>query len=161
MKTVLLAVDPGALGGVAVLLPDGKTYAVPFTCESDARDLFEATAEAAETEGDELLVVIEKVGGFVGGRGNPGNAMFNFGRNFGFYLGVCAALRLRTELVPPAVWQKAFPTRKKSSEDKIAHKRELKEHAARLFPKIKVTLANADALLILEWARRNLFRDHD
>ena len=101
MRTVLLAVDPGALGGVAVLLPDGKTYAVPFTCESDARDLFEATAEAAETEGDELLVVIEKVGGFVGGRGNPGNAMFNFGRNFGFYLGMCAALRLRTELVPP------------------------------------------------------------
>lgn len=155
MKTVLVAVDPGASGAVAVRCPDGKIFVVPFSDESSARDLFEATAEAAEAEGNEILVFIEKVGGFVGGRGNPGNAMFNFGRNFGFYLGLCAAMRLRTELVSPNVWQKAFPTRAKSSEDKIAHKRELKEHAARLFPKIKVTLINADALLILEWAIRS------
>ena len=160
-KPVVVAIDPGASGAVAVRHADGTTTAHAFKSEIDTLELLRSVKEEAEAEGVDLFAVIEKVGGFVGGRANPGSAMFNFGRNFGFYLGVCAALRLRTELVPPAVWQKAFPTRKKSSEDKIAHKRELKEHAARLFPKIKITLANADALLILEWARRNLLRDHD
>ena len=81
--------------------------------------------------------------------------MFNFGRNFGYHLGLLAACGFSVELVRPSVWQKGYPKTAKIADKAKAkrdHKAELKEIAARKFPQLKVTLANADALLILDWA---------
>lgn len=153
MKTVDVAIDPGASGAVAVRWADGRVTVEPFRAETEMLDFLRSLKEASDEEGAGVRVVIEKVGGFVGGRGNPGSAMFNFGRNYGYYLGVCDALGFATSFVAPGVWQKRYPTRAKSAKDKIVHKRELKEHAARLYPELKVTLLTADALLILDWAR--------
>ena len=41
------------------------------------------------------VVYIEKVGGYVGGKGAPGSSMFNFGYNVGFLHGLIAASKTR------------------------------------------------------------------
>lgn len=151
-RTIFVAIDPGASGGAAVKWTDGSVCVEPFRTETDMLGFLRSVREIADADGHEVCVFIEKVGGFVGGRGNTGSSMFNFGRNYGYYIGVCDALGFATRFVAPGVWQKKYPTRAKSAKEKAAHKRELKEHAARLYPKLKVTLASADALLILEWA---------
>lgn len=151
-STIFIAIDPGASGAAAVKWTDGSVCVEPFLSEIEMLEFMRIVRENADAEGADVCVFIEKVGGFVGGIGNTGSSMFNFGRNYGYYIGVCDALGFATRFVAPGVWQKKYPTRAKSAKEKAAHKRELKEHAARLYPKLKVTLASADALLILDWA---------
>jgi hypothetical protein len=55
--------------------------------------------------GSEATAFVEQVGGYTG-KGQPGSAMFKFGRSFGFTLGVLQTLGVRVELVQPQKWQK-------------------------------------------------------
>lgn len=148
---ITLAIDPGANGAFAVSYPDGSVSAHKFTSESDFLDSMQELATQANLENLQITAFVEQVGGFVG-KAQPGSAMFNFGRNFGFILGTCQALRFQIILIPPQRWQKLFPTSAKKNTSPTLHKRQLKDHAARLFPQLKVTLANADALLMLHYA---------
>lgn len=144
----IIAIDPGNSGGIAWI-----------------NDNTEGCCNMPETEGDivakinELVAMgcttcyMEEVGGYTGGMGAPGSAMFNFGRNFGFLLGVLAARGVRLELVRPQKWQKEFSLGTvKSSGGKGPWKRKLKEKAQQLYPHLTVTLKTADALLILKYA---------
>lgn len=154
---ITIAIDPGASGAFAVLVDrDARAIAFPFKTNADFVELMQDYAALGKREKRPVNVFLEKVGGFVAGNKTPGSAMFNFGANFGFELGVCQALGFRVELIPPATWQRAFPCKTKRSENAAQHKRELRDHAARLFPQLKPTLATADALLILDYATRNL-----
>lgn len=155
MSTIILAIDPGAKGAYAIRWPSGSSAVCKFESESDFLDDMRVIAEQANIDGHEVTAYIEQVGGYVG-KAQPGSAMFRFGRNFGFLLGVCQAFSFRVELVRPQVWQKGYPTKTKKGENGAQHKRELKDHAARLYPRERVTLANADALLILDYAVRRL-----
>ena len=56
--------------------------------------------------------------------------------------------------VRPAIWQKAHPVGTKGDLTTTQWKNKLKARASELFPQIKVTLGNADALLLLDAARR-------
>lgn len=153
---ILLAIDPGAKGAYAIQLgscPDRAEGVHPFSSESDFCDTMRWLAEHAREKREGIICYLEQVGGYVG-QAQPGSAMFKFGRNFGFILGVCQALGMRIELVRPQVWQKCYPTKTKKTENGAQHKRELKDHAARLYPGEKVTLGNADALLILDYAKK-------
>ena len=97
------AVDPGKNGGIAVRYPCDNVLAfrMPAT-EGDLRDLFVRLYNPDNA----TVAYVEKVGGYIGGPGAPGSAMFNFGRNHGFTLGVLSALYIRTELITPQQWQK-------------------------------------------------------
>jgi hypothetical protein len=66
---------------------------------------------------------------------------------------MCAAVRF--EDCPPKRWQKGLhvPDRAKGESD-TSWKNRLKQRAVELFPEVKVTLANSDALLIAEFCRR-------
>lgn len=153
---LIIAIDPGAKGATAVRYPDGKTEVFPFISESEQRETILSLKIYCEMERVRGKVVIEHVDGFCG-NASPGSAMFNFGRNFGFHLGLLAGCGFSVELVRPSVWQKGFPKTAKIADKakaKREHKAALKEIAARKFPEIKVTLANADALLILDWATK-------
>lgn len=99
---------------------------------------------------------IEQVGGFVGGRGNTGASMFRFGENFGILLGAAATLGCRIERVRPQKWIKAHGLGTRGEMTPGQWKQKLRNRAQELFPAQKVTLANADALLILDAARRGL-----
>lgn len=124
------------------------------------------------------LAVIEKVSGFMGGEGQPGSAMFSFGDSYGFIRGILTEKGFRIELMTPQSWQKVLGlghreharcvlrpgmpgyaeervrVRNLNAQYKREWKNKLKERAQQLFPDQKVTLNTADALLILEAARR-------
>jgi hypothetical protein len=152
----IIAIDPGASGGIAEFSSCGQhVTAFKMPELSDLRDYLEAVATASSMEGVPLLAVLEQVGGYIGGNATPGSAMFNFGRGVGHIEGLLAAYHVRTELVRPQVWQKGLPGIA-GEKDKATRKRALKENAARLFPNLKVTLSTADALLIGDYARRVL-----
>lgn len=149
--TSVLAIDPGASGGVAMAAFGKVTcHAMPET-EGDRLELIRDFKAAADIEQSECECVLEQVGGFVG-RGQPGSAMFKFGENFGFIKGVVQALGIRLVLVRPQTWQKSFGLGTASRcGSKTVWKNKLKAEAQRRFPALGVTLKTADALLILEW----------
>ena len=144
------AIDPGKQGGIAVRYAGDKVHAfsMPAT-EGDLRDLF----VRLYNPDNPTVAYVEKVGGYIGGPGAPGSAMFNFGRNFGFILGALSALYIRQQLITPQQWQKRLGLGTSKGMTPVQWKNKLKEEAQRRFPEIKVTLKTADALLILEATR--------
>ena len=148
---VVIAIDPGLSGGIAIHCPDQavQAYAMPPT-EGDLVVLLRELVAA-----DQAVAMVEEVGGYIG-QAQPASGAFKFGRNFGFTLSVLQTLGVRIELVRPQRWQKALSLGTASScESKTVWKNKLKGVAQRLYPDLRVTLATADALLILEYARRD------
>ena len=154
-KTIL-AIDPGAAGGMAWGEAGGGPVTarpIPDTEGGVVESLRWIIAAAGGPE--RVAAYVEQVGGLVKtAGGQPGSAMFKFGRGYGFLLGACAALCVPVELVTPQRWQKGMAAGVRAGLSKPEWKRKLKAQAERLFPGHRVTLATADALLILEWARR-------
>ena len=161
MKTVLLGIDPGVSGGIAVRSTDGRVvaHAMPPTM-GDTVDLLIEEVRAAHAEGHIVSATMELVGGYAGGAGQPGSAMFKFGRGFGAIESACYALGIRLNLVRPQDWQKALGLgTSKSHASKTAWKNHLKTRAQQLYPAQRVNLKVADALLILEFATKNSLND--
>ena len=141
----ILAIDPGLSGGLAHCGPSGVTLdAMPAT-DADVRDL------VLDRLGVSDVVYIEKVGGYVGGKGAPGSAMFHFGRNVGFLHGLIAASKTRVIEVPPQRWQKTIGAGTKATHG-AKWKSHLKGIAQQRQPRQVITLKTADAVLILEHA---------
>lgn len=147
---LIIAIDPGASGGIAKMeMNTGVVTAMAMPEDADLRDMFE---NIKAEYGNDLVCYLEQVGGYIGVP-QPGSYMFNFGDGFGYIRGIVDAMRIRRIMVRPQVWQKGIPgvvPKMKGAE----RKRALKEYAARLYPNEKVTLKTADALALLEYARR-------
>jgi hypothetical protein len=144
-----VGIDPGASGCIAVQTSLGERR--QFKLDKPGADL-EAFKWLKEVEDgqDNLIVFLERVGGFVG-RAQPGSAMFNFGKGVGRLEGIMEALAIPYRQVVPQVWQKGIPG--VAGLDGPDRKRALRAEAVRRFPNIKVTLDNCDALLILDYAK--------
>jgi hypothetical protein len=146
-ESLIVAIDPGASGGIA-----WRTSGGGVLC-----------AKMPETEGDIIVfmrgfnpsaytIFMEEVGGYIG-KAQPGSAMFTFGRNTGFLIGAIMAMGFRLEMVRPQVWQKRLGVgTSRTCASKSEWKNKLKAVAQRKFPAATVTLATADALLILDYA---------
>lgn len=170
---ILLAVDPGKAGGFAswngALL---NQFQMPET-QGDLVNLIRAIGNG---EPDKVAVIEEVVVFFnedKGGEGDTAEAQAKAqGRkvgmairrskmmtNYGFLLGALMMAGWRVETVRPQQWQKSLSLgSKKDSGSDTAWKNKLKSVAQRLYPQMKkVTLGTADALLILEYARRHRF----
>lgn len=141
----LLGVDPGASGGLAWIDQEGQTHAEPMP-EGMSAQADRLRKLAAEIPG--LVAIIEKVGTYI--PGNSGPATATFARHCGHLEAICYTLGIPTEQVAPSVWQKALGDLPK---DKPERKRAIREHMARRFPALSVTLKTADALGILVWAK--------
>ena len=141
---IILAVDPGASGGLAWRDDEGS-----ILCEPMPDTEYEIVSLIKEIAPDKVYV--EQVGGFVG-MPQPGSAMFKFGRSYGFILGVLAALEYPVTLVIPSTWQKPLGVGVRGELTKAKWKTKLRDVAGRLFPRCKVTLKTADALLLLKFA---------
>lgn len=76
------------------------------------------------------------------------NSMFTFGRGYGGLEMALIGWEIPFERVTPQKWQKAMSCR--TGGDKNVSKAKAQE----LFPSLKITHANADALLIAEYGRR-------
>ena len=138
----VIAVDPGVGGGFAL----GKGVRIdlyPYRTEAEFIFLVKPL------DPTETVAVVEDVPPYVG-RAIPSSSAFKLGYNYGFEVGVLRALGFPVELVKPQVWQKGLPGLGKLKG--APRKRKLRDHATRLYPHLgKVTLACADALLILHW----------
>ena len=146
-QSVYMGIDPGKSGGIALLF-DNEVIATKMP-ETPA-DVLDWIRESASN----CVAVIEQVGGYTG-EGQPGSAMFNFGRGVGHLEMALLTCKIPTESVPPRKWQKALGiSAKKKTETKTQWKNRLKSVAQRLFPSITVTLATSDALLIAEYCKR-------
>ena len=145
---MLMAIDPGKNGALVWAGMDGCSTCcerMPAT-EGDCVDLLRTLTTGAG--GGPRVCHIEKVGGFVKGKSAPGSAMFNFGHGRGVLVGALMAFGWRVVEVTPQKWQKWLGVGKVGGD-----KNRLKAEAQRRFPDQAVTLANADALLILDYAR--------
>lgn len=171
-KPFLVAVDPGASGGIAWFEPGVGVIAksMPGT-DGELLEILQGIAKTALTEQRRLVALIERVGGYVkppkvtwdesGAAGissdsikvecgQPGSAMFTFGENAGLVRGMLRALGAEIQMTESKAWQAPLFL-KKGRRSKTEWKRVLKNAAQRLFPGIKVTLKTADALLILRY----------
>lgn len=141
----IIAIDPGASGAVAWRHTSGEIGSEStmrrVSLSDLIRDLRDMTGHS--------VAYIEQVGGFIG-KPQPGSAMFKFGMSYGRWLGILETLEIRTVLVRPQTWQKTIGLG--STLKGPERKRALRDVAKRLYPQHGVTLANCDALLILEHA---------
>lgn len=141
----ILAIDPGASGGIAHFC-NGRVVVEPMPAtDGDIRDVLINWLSQSD------VVYIEKVGGYIGGKGAPGSAMFNFGRNVGFLHGLIASMNLRCIEVTPQRWQKTLGAGTSATHG-TRWKAHLKGIAQQRQPSIHITLKTADAVLLLEHA---------
>lgn len=145
MDGSILAVDPGVSGGMAIYR-DGDIRLRKFTTEDEyvvfVRNLRRSDLRQA---------VVEDVPKYIGNQMMASHS-FTLGYNVGFEIGVLKSLLIPVDLVRPQKWQAGIPGLKGKSG--APRKRLLKEHAKKLHPGLKVTLATADALLILDYHLR-------
>ena len=146
--TTILTVDPGASGGLILRNSDGCVTAckMPPT-EGDVV----AFIMGASTAPGARVAYVEHVGGFTGD-GQPGSAMFKFGRGVGVLIGALMAFGWRVIEVTPQKWQKHIGVGTRGGMSKTEWKNKLKSEAQRRHPDQTVTLATADGLLIMEYA---------
>lgn len=141
----ILAIDPGMSGGIAYHGHGGIILDSMPTTDQDVSTLI------LDRLGITDVVYIEKVGGYVGGKGAPGSAMFNFGRNVGFLHGLIASTKTRVIEVTPQRWQKTLGAGNSKTHG-TRWKGHLKGLAQQRQPSLHITLKTADAVLILEHA---------
>jgi len=149
----LLAIDPGVNGGIAWMAPAGgvNTAKMPDTDWG----VVMALVDISKAANGQCKLYLEEPPLFAG-RNIPGSAIGKLMWNAGICYGAAVALGWEIHRVRPAIWMKAHPvgTKKSTGLSGTAWKNKLKSRAAELNPDLKVTLWNADAILILDAGRR-------
>jgi hypothetical protein len=143
-----IGLDPGQSGGIARLIYQGSilvdTQAIPLKDKTE-RDIYEIIDEFAFVNDHNTHAVLEQVNSMP----KQGvSSSFKFGRNYGMLEMVLVCTHIPYQLVRPAIWQGLLKCR--SGGDKNV----TKKAAQQLFPKVKITHAIADALLLAEYCRR-------
>jgi hypothetical protein len=166
---VYIGIDPGAHGGLAWIRRRGSMLSYSAVSMPSDRSVIwgwfvSCLGSASLTPVVPTYACIEKVGGYIGNKGRddtdnpaPGSAMFNFGMSYGMLLAFLTVADIPHAEVHSTTWQTAFGLRGKGS-GKLhgrtrRHKDFLKGKAQCLFPNLRVTLYNADALLLAEYCR--------
>lgn len=147
---LIVAIDPGVNGGIALLDRDGvvQVQKMPGTGIDVVSFLVEVSNTAKEVD-----CYLEEPPLYTG-RNIPGSAIGKLQFNTGVLYGAAVCLGWKMHRIRPAIWQKAHTCGTKGELSSTAWKNKLKARAAELFPTVDVTLWNADALLILDAAKR-------
>lgn len=151
----IIAIDPGKNGGIVVYSID--------------RDEVIFVGKMPETPMDILLLIskyqknaicyLEKVQGMPG---QGGQAMFTFGKGFGWLEMALLCRKVKTIETAPQIWQKALQLGSKGKKTTNQWKTKLMERAQQLYPSVGAKfgivkkgqwLEISDALLICEYAR--------
>ena len=83
------------------------------------------------------------------------SSTFKFGTSYGFLRGVITAFDIPFKEVTPAKWQRTMGIPTIKGETPTAKKNRHKAKAQQLYPKLKITHATADALLIARYTSQN------
>lgn len=176
----IISVDPGSSnGGIAVFIPGEQVKTVRMP--KDLTDLRDFLAYYAETYKpivflEKLSVRPDDVEIMPDGKPNMGK-MFRIQKLMGNYEHLKALIEtagIPYVMVHPAKWQSSLNLRIKGvKEEKAERKKRYQQKAQTLYPGVKVTLWNSDALLIMHfgryilvnepsWVKANLpIREHD
>lgn len=163
---IIIGIDPGLDGAVALVGPAVPLVSDCPTVMLKRRDY--APAVMAEmihklSWGNDATVFIEKVsaGPFMG-RGNEGGSnkgamgMLGYGKGYGIWIGIIAALKLPIHEVHPATWKKCMVGGMPKGKDSSRFR------AMQLWPALEPVLnlkkhdGRAEALLIAEYGRQML-----
>lgn len=154
MSDVLMAIDPGKSGGIAYRNHLG-VFAVKMPETIQELFMFLEGFKASHT-----VVMMEKVGKHR--LGNSAQSSATFAKHVGHLEMALVAAELPTYEVTASSWMKeVVPGRPKGVDPKQVRDRKnyIKDQMQRRHPHLKVTLATADALGILEYAvGRNMDR---
>jgi crossover junction endodeoxyribonuclease RuvC len=161
---IFVGIDPGVTGAVAIINTDGDVAVQPWIDDTPIAAVKKGKKTKSEylpAQMAEILravpssrahVFIEKVAA----RPDQGvSSMFGFGKGYGIWIGIVAALGLSYTLVTPQAWKKMLM---QGMSDKDA----ARIRAQELYPgcadqlKRKKDIGRADALLIAEFGRRTL-----
>jgi len=146
--TAVMGYDPGVTGGLAVVFSDPYwNKALPFNrsmTETDILEIVKSQINLLPFQNSRICYV-EKVG-FI--KGDGGKGAFTFGGIYKLVRGMLLMANVKLISVPPMVWQSAMGCL--TGGNKNVSKRK----AIELFPRLKITHATADALLIAEYGRR-------
>jgi hypothetical protein len=149
--TRYIGIDPGNSGATTVLDHAGSLV---DWCKNEVTEADLADFIQRHVVGHPVFAVIEKVNAMPGvGKGAERRRMgassaFTFGRSYGFLRGLLIGLGVPFDEFQPKHWQQGLGCLSKGD------KKVTKAKAQQLFPGAKVTLCNADSLLIAEFARR-------
>ena len=154
----VIGVDPGAAGGLSVFIPGQNVKAVKMPKDvTELRDFFAYYAENYRP-----IVFLEKLSvrpddvATEGGKANMGKLyrIQKLMANYEHLKAIIETTGLPYIMVHPMTWQTKLKLRERGKhEEKADRKRRYQEHAGQLYPGIKVTLWNADALLIMHFGR--------
>jgi hypothetical protein len=150
-KPLLVAVDPGVSG--AIVTYHDHLGLESFNMPGTDWEVCKLVADIS-TKANKVVLYLEEPPLYTG-RNIPGSAIGKLQFNTGVLYGAAVACGWEVHRVRPAIWQKAHPVGTKGDLSTTAWKNKLKARAGELFgSQVKVTLANADALLILDAAKR-------
>jgi len=144
---IIIGIDPGAKGGVAIY-DETKDKMVLHKCPETPKEMA-AIINTARIKDNNVFCVIEKVHAFPT---DARSSAFKFGCNFGKWLGILGAYDIQTIEVTPQTWMKPLQPLPKIKRER---KNELKQIAINLFPENKITLSTSDAALIVVWYINN------
>lgn len=146
---IIIGIDPGAAGGIAVLdAPNIELYNMPETFPDIYNLLLSIRNRYA---GRERLAILEDVGHGMPGQSSKATAVF--ARHNGHLEMALYALGIPAVKVTPQKWQKYYSNSlgKSSQYEKRDWKNKLKGLAQQMYPSQKVTLKNADAILLANY----------
>ena len=147
MTTTIIAVDPP----LNVTTGDGNGEDVEIQTFATLGEFIEHLQGLADeaTHTESITVVAEDVPCYAG-QAIPASRSFKLGKCFGEVIGAVRGLGIRLHLVRPQVWQKGFSGLRPGGRALKGYRRKrvLADHAQRLFPELKFTVAQADSLLI-------------
>jgi hypothetical protein len=155
--SLILGVDPGKNGGIA--WTDGADFGAVRMPEGDDA-IHNQIVDLLD--GYDVVAFIEKLPYYVP---MPMNSVplvtqvsstAKLHENCGLLRGILVAAGATIHEVPPQVWQTPLDIGKKRGQPGSVWKNKLKAAAQERFPDMKVTLANADALLILHYGLASL-----
>ena len=137
---IIIGIDPVRSGAVAIW--SGGIDKV-IKCPSNSKEMADVIKSVSN---ENVVAYVERVWARPS---NATRAAFTFGVNYGEWLGILAALKIKTVLVTPQTWMKYYKDKFKIKlpKEKKDRKNKLKEIATQYTDK-KVTLYNADAILI-------------
>lgn len=160
----VIGIDPGAAGGIAIFIPGEKVKTVKMP--GDVRELRDLLGYYADNY--RPVVFLEKLSvrpddiQVEGDRASLGKLyrIQKMMANFEHLKAIIETAEIPYILVHPQSWQTKLKLRdRKVKEDKADRKRRYRMKAAALYPWAKVTLWNADALLIMHFGRWALAND--
>lgn len=171
----ILGVDPGSSGGFAWRYANGDICAVPMPAtQGDILQTIAEIHEIAFKRNEKVICYMEQLPLFVGGADIPGSRIGVMFEGYGFTKGVIQTLGIPLVMVTPQKWQKSLglgkidrvraekgatdeqkkAVRTHNAQAKRDWKNKLRSECQRRYPSLKITLAKADAILVMDYGLR-------